>query len=138
MSEVQKAICVSDTPMPLYINVQTMLSTTNGIPMAKYSVGNLRNGTVFFLPSLFYKLGSTDWFDEYGASSALVPALLIGLVAHVESDVGTGCEVVVRNIILIYRQQVGVIAWMCLLVHCCSGLRCSPSCRWRGATAHQK
>ena len=35
MREVQKAICPSDTPIPLYINVQTILSTTKGIPMAK-------------------------------------------------------------------------------------------------------
>ena len=35
MSEVQNAICASDTPMPLYISVQTMLSTTKGMPIAK-------------------------------------------------------------------------------------------------------
>ena len=35
MSEVQKAICASLTPMPLYMSVQTMFRTTKGMPMAK-------------------------------------------------------------------------------------------------------
>ena len=35
IKDVQKAICLSDTPMPLYIKVHTILSTTKGIPMAK-------------------------------------------------------------------------------------------------------
>ena len=35
MMDVQKAICASLTSSPLNISVHTMLSTTNGIPMAK-------------------------------------------------------------------------------------------------------
>lgn len=35
MSEVQKAICASLTPMPLYMSVQTMFRTTKDMPMAK-------------------------------------------------------------------------------------------------------
>jgi hypothetical protein len=39
MSDVQKAICASLTPMPLYIRVVTIFSITNGSPIAQYSVG---------------------------------------------------------------------------------------------------
>ena len=35
MSDVQSAICASETPIPLNINTETMFNTTNGIPMAK-------------------------------------------------------------------------------------------------------
>jgi len=35
MREVQNAICLSDTPMPLYMSELTMFSTTKGMPIAK-------------------------------------------------------------------------------------------------------
>ena len=47
ISPVQKVICVSEIPMPLYISDVTMLSTTKGMPMAKYSVGTHAMGLVF-------------------------------------------------------------------------------------------
>ena len=39
MSDVHRAICASPIPSPLNINTETMFSTTNGNPMAKYTVG---------------------------------------------------------------------------------------------------
>lgn len=47
ISPVQKVICVSDMPRPLYISEVTMLSTTKGMPMAKYNVGTHAMGLVF-------------------------------------------------------------------------------------------
>lgn len=49
ISPVQKVICVSEIPNPLYMSEVTMLSTTKGIPMAKYSVGTHAMGFSFLL-----------------------------------------------------------------------------------------
>ena len=53
--DVQKAICVSEMPKSLNMNVDTRFMAINGMPIAKYAVGTHVMGlllfTVFFIVS---------------------------------------------------------------------------------------
>ena len=48
MTEVQKAIWVSDIPKSLNMNVETRFTAIKGSPMAKYAVGTHAIGFIDF------------------------------------------------------------------------------------------
>ena len=119
MREVQKAICPSDTPIPLYINVQTILSTTKGIPMAEMIE---TMNTDFIQLARAKGLTARQISNRHAYRNSMIPVLT--LIGPMAANILTGSAlieqisqflVLANSLLPLFQQKIILSLWEPLL-----------------------